>query len=130
MIQHTTPERIPSQDKVNVFVLLDLLEKNSLLSLDRFDKKRKAQLLKVFESFYSSPKTMMECEVETGVMRSNICWYKQNLIKASLISVIDKRNCTITKHKATVLTTNPALFPNTPQMRIFESVTISKSGTL
>lgn len=93
-----------------------------LLNLDRLDEKKRTQLIKVFESFYNSPKTMMEVEVDSGIMRSNVCYYVSDLRKSRLIQNLGKRVCTITKHQATAYTTNPALFIPITQASIFEGI--------
>lgn len=94
-----------------------------LLSIDKFDEKKRIQLVKVFESFYESPKTMMEAAVNTNVMRSNICYYVGALREARLIAELGKRCCFITGYMAAEHTTNPELFPFNPQSQIFTSVT-------
>ncbi len=65
------------------------------------------QLQKVYDSFFAVPKTMKEVDKETGVMRENICWYCRTLRLQSKLHAIGKRYCSITKHMATVWTTNP-----------------------
>lgn len=77
------------------------------------------QLSRVFQSFLESPKTRKEVDKACGVMRENICWYVRYLKQRNLITVIRKRYCTVTKHLAEELTTNPDLFPKQIQTTLF-----------
>lgn len=93
-----------------------------LLNMDKLDEKRRTQVIKVFEAFHTTPRTMMEAEVASGVMRSNICYFVRDLRKSGLIAELNKRPCKITRHKATEYTTDPARFPFNPQKKIFEGI--------
>jgi ABC-type Na+ transport system ATPase subunit NatA len=92
--------------------------KNTPKSPSFFDKRQGkyskilAQKQKVFKSFYSQPKTMLMVEVETGIMRSNICWFVRELRKRNNIMIVKKGVCPISKSTGVqYLTTNPELFP-------------------
>lgn len=70
-----------------------------------------AQMKRVFAALYREPKTMLMVEVETGIKRSNICWYVREWRQSNNISIIRKGICPISKHRAVFYTTNPELFP-------------------
>ena len=80
-----------------------------------------AQLRNVFKAFFESPKTMKEVDVETGVMRENICWYCRELRKQNKLFPVQKRRCKITQHPRVIAwTTNPNLVPeSSAQLNLF-----------
>jgi hypothetical protein len=84
------------------------------------DKYFEAQMKRVFAAFYQQPKTMLMVEVETGIMRPNICryvakWKKQNCIKIVSLSI-----CPISRRAGVQrLTTNPEVFPKSNQIQMF-----------
>jgi hypothetical protein len=78
------------------------------------------QLNVVFKSFFDSPKTMKEADVNSGIMRENICRYVRTFRKNKSIVVIRKRLCSITNHLANEYTTNPDLFPKPTQLTLFD----------
>jgi hypothetical protein len=77
------------------------------------------ELKKVYLSFSSKPKTMKEADVDTGIMRESICWYCRHLRLNGLLHPIGKRSCHVTKHEATVWTTDPNLIPVSPQLKFW-----------
>ena len=77
------------------------------------------QLSKVFQSFFDSPKTMKECDIDSGIMRENITRYVRTFRQSKSIAVIRKRYCLVTKHLANEYTTNPLLFPKSTQLTLF-----------
>ena len=77
------------------------------------------QLLKVYESFFESPKTMKECDLDVGVMRENICRYCAVLRKQRKLYSIKKRTCKVTRHLATVFSTNVKHLPPQTQIELF-----------
>ena len=83
-------------------------------------KKRETQAKKVYASFYESPKTMKEVDAETGIMRENICRFCSDLRDQGRLYEVGERLCRITKHLATVYTTNPDLTPESSQTKLFE----------
>lgn len=84
------------------------------------DTKIKPQMKKVFEAFFGQPKTMLMVEVETGILRPNICRYVSNLRKSKSIEIVRLGVCPISKYpKVQFLTTNPNLFPNSTQLNLF-----------
>lgn len=83
------------------------------------ESSRTAQLKKVFESWYESPLTMLECEYKTGIMRSNICWYCRDLRKSNKLFISKKRFCSITKRFVNEYTTNPKFAARNDQFQLF-----------
>lgn len=78
------------------------------------------QFKRVFDAFFAEPHTMKEADKITGVMRENICWYCRTLRKQNTLYPIGKRLCRVTKHRATVYTTDMAKVPNyKPQLKLF-----------
>lgn len=77
------------------------------------------QFKKTFEGFFSQPQTMKELSVTIGIDRANICRYCRKMRKAGMIAVVKKTYCSITKHRANKYTTNPDLFPNSSQLKLF-----------
>lgn len=78
------------------------------------------QLKIVFNAFFENPKTMQEVSIETGIMRSNICWYIRYFRNQRIIALVGYRKCNITKYsKVGTYTTNPDLFPISNQLKLF-----------
>jgi hypothetical protein len=79
------------------------------------------QMKRVFASLSEQPKTMLMVEVETGIMRSNICWYVREWRKSNNVAIVKLGICPISKHAGVqYLTTKPELFPNQPnQLKLF-----------
>jgi hypothetical protein len=79
------------------------------------------QMKRVFASLSEQPKTMLMVEVETGIMRSNICWYVREWRKSNNVAIVKLGDCPISKHGGVqYLTTNPKLFPNqSNQLNLF-----------
>jgi len=75
------------------------------------DKKFEAQKKIVFEAFLRNPATMLMVEVETGIMRPNICQYVSEWKKEGRIHLLKKDKCPISKQQAGFYTTNRDLFP-------------------
>ncbi len=74
----------------------------------------------VFNAFFESPKTMQEVSKETGVMRSNICYYIRDFRNQRQIELVGYRKCNVTKYgKVGIYTTNPDLFPISNQLKLF-----------
>ncbi len=96
---------------------------NSPNSLHKgFDKVKKIanQLSIVRDIFFDEPCTMKEADILTGIMRESICWYCRSMRKQNSLYPIGKRFCRVTKHKATVYTTDPAkAINNSPQLKLF-----------
>jgi hypothetical protein len=80
----------------------------------------KDQLNKVFNAFFEFPKTMKEVDLETTVMRENICRYVRTLRNENRIELVGYRKCKVTGNpKVGIYTTNPELFPKSNQLTMF-----------
>lgn len=85
---------------------------NSLHKGQSKDKYYNRQMSRVFAALYKHPKTMLMVEVETGIMRSNICWYVAKWRKLNCITIVKQGICPVSKRAGVqYLTTNPELFP-------------------
>ena len=78
------------------------------------------QLKRTFQAFREEPKTMLQVEVETGIMRPNICRFVAYLRKRNKIATHTKGTCPISNHRAQFLTTDPALIPQPGQAELFK----------
>ena len=83
------------------------------------DKQFKDQFRKVYHAFREKPMTMLEADMATGIMRSNICWYVNDLLEQGRIAILRQRKCSITGFTANEYTTNPDLFPESDQLKLF-----------
>lgn len=83
------------------------------------DKHFKTQFKETFEGFFKQPQTMKELSISIGIDRANICRYCRTMRKAGSIAVLKKTYCSITKRLANKYTTNPELFPNNLQLKLF-----------
>ncbi|TBW28279.1 hypothetical protein [Gramella sp. KN1008] len=77
-----------------------------------------------FKRFYKALKikslTMLEAEKLTGIRRENICRYVSELKAQNKIAVRKIRRCSITGYPyVQELTTNPDLFPQSNQLKMF-----------
>ncbi len=83
------------------------------------DKQIKPQMKRVFEAFFTRPKTMLMVEVETGISRSNVCRYVGKWKKSSTIEIVSLGICPISRYSGVQhLTTNPNLFRSN-QLNLF-----------
>lgn len=82
-------------------------------------KQIEAQTKRVFEAFFIRPKTMLMVEVETGILRPNICRYVAKWKKTSIIEIVSVGICPISRYnRVQHLTTNPKLFRSN-QLNLF-----------
>ncbi len=102
---------------------MDLRGKNHSLKNTfgkRKDRQSKTQLELVYEALKAKPMTMLEADKETGVNRSNICYYVDKLKQSNKIAIRKIRACSITGYPyVQELTTNPDLFPKSNQLKLF-----------
>lgn len=80
------------------------------------------QLDVVFDSFKERPKTMKMVNMETDIMRENICRYVAILQEQGKIAVVKTGRCPITGYSGVnYYTTDPELFParTTSQLSLF-----------
>ncbi len=66
-----------------------------------------AQQKRAFKAFFGPPKSMLEVEAETGIMRSNICWYVREWQERKSIKRVLTGVCSITKMKVGKYSSNP-----------------------
>ncbi|MGL4519347.1 MAG: hypothetical protein ACRCUJ_06645 [Phocaeicola sp.] len=80
------------------------------------------QLRIVFQSFFSSSKTMFQVEKETGISRSNVCRYVAMMEESGVIKFLYKGYCPISGYMAGFYSTDRSkwveLKPN-PQLSLF-----------
>ena len=81
------------------------------------NKHFQAQMKKVFEAFYSQPKTMLMVSIETGILRANICRYVAKWQKQGSIHLLKQGLCKVSKHRAGYYTTDTNLF--TQPLKLF-----------
>lgn len=78
------------------------------------------ELLAVYQYLHSVPATATEVSVALNIYRPNLCRRKRTLEKSGQLAVIKHIVCPITKHRASLLTTNPSLFPpRSEQLKLF-----------
>ncbi|UZH56041.1 hypothetical protein JRG66_03995 [Salinimicrobium tongyeongense] len=78
------------------------------------------QFTRVYEALNAKSMTMFEAEQITGVRRESICRYVSRLKTANKIAVRKIRRCSITGYPyVQELTTNPNLFPQSNQLKLF-----------
>lgn len=78
------------------------------------------QLNVIFNAFFESPKTMKEVDLETNIMRENICRHVSTLRSENRIALVGYRKCKVTGFdNVGIYTTNPDLFPKSDQMELF-----------
>ncbi|HET8962478.1 MAG TPA: hypothetical protein VFM99_01175 [Chitinophagales bacterium] len=92
--------------------------KNSLLYKQHKDNRYLAQMI-VTEREFLVPQSMKMLAVKTGIDRSNICRYVDTLRKSKKIAVYKRFVCKITKRVVNFYTTNPDLFPQDNQIKLF-----------
>lgn len=76
---------------------------------------------RVYYQFLLRPQTMLQCSLETGIMRANICRYVAEMRKQGVIQCVAVRHDVNTGFKAGVYTTDKALFrqEDTRQLELF-----------
>ncbi len=78
------------------------------------------QLSKVYKAFKAKPLTMKEADVQTNIMRENICRYVNKLLSEGKIAIRKQRKCQVTGYPyVNEYTGNPDLFPETNQLKLF-----------
>jgi hypothetical protein len=76
-----------------------------------------AQLRIVFNTFFEYPKTMKEVDLETNIMRENICRHVGALRKANRIYLVGYRKCKVTGfNRVGIYSTDPELSPKSNQL--------------
>jgi hypothetical protein len=78
------------------------------------------QLRSIFNAFFEYPKTMKEVDLETNIMRENICRHVSTLRNENRILLVGYRKCKVTGfNRVGTYTTNPELFPKSNQLELF-----------
>jgi len=95
--------------------------KNVIRTKDKDNHQHIQQLRQVYRYLFNHPSTMKETDKATGIMRENVCRHIATLRKNDSLYVMCRRPCHITKHVATVFTTNPVLVPkpDANQLKMF-----------
>jgi len=100
-----------------------IIENSAIASLGKRqveDRQFEPQLKRTFEAFFTTPKTMLMVEVETGILRPNICRYVATWKKEKRIEIVRLGVCPISKYGGVQhLTINPDMFPNSNQLNLF-----------
>jgi hypothetical protein len=94
------------------------------LEIDHFykakDTKFDDQLTIIYQAFLERPMTMKEADVQTGIMRENICRYVGALLQSGRIAIRKRRRCSITGYpNVKEYTADPDLFPSSNQLKLF-----------
>jgi hypothetical protein len=77
------------------------------------------QFNKVYKGFFEQPQSMKMLSIRLNIDRSNICWYCRDLRKSNQIDVAKKGVCKITNRVVNFYTTNPDLFLQSNQLKLF-----------
>ena len=85
------------------------------------DKFKDKELKAVHLFLQTNIATATEVAVALCIHRPNLCRYKRFWEKRGELAEIKKGRCPVTKHLAAFLTTNKALFPDTPQLSLFDA---------
>jgi hypothetical protein len=77
------------------------------------------QKTKYFDYLKTTIATNSMVSDATGIPQKNLTRFKREFEDAGTLSELYKGICKKTKHRATYLTTNPALFPKSNQLKLF-----------
>lgn len=77
------------------------------------------QKTKYFDYLKTTIATNSMVSDATGIPQKNLTRFKREFEDAGTLSELYKGICKKTKHRATYLTTNPALFPQSNQLKMF-----------
>jgi hypothetical protein len=83
------------------------------------DKGLKDQLSKVYKGFFEQPQSMKMLSIRLNIDRANICWFCRDLRKTYKIDIAKKGVCKITNRVVNFYTTNPDLFQQSNQLKMF-----------
>ena len=75
------------------------------------------QIQKVKECFFRNPKTMLIVSDETGMTMADVYKYVSILRNSNQIAIAKIDLCKVSKRRSTYLTTDPALFPLSNQIK-------------
>jgi hypothetical protein len=77
------------------------------------------QKTKYFDYLKTTIATNSMVSEATGIPQKNLTRFKREFEDAGVLYELYKTICKKTKHRATYLTTNPALFPQSNQLKLF-----------
>lgn len=83
------------------------------------DKLFKNQKITIFQYLKYNTATASMVTDATGVPQKSICRYKRDLEKQNLLCELFKTHCKLTGFSAWYLTTNPNLFKQSNQLKMF-----------
>ena len=83
------------------------------------DKHFEDQFKMVFDGFFKKPQSMKMLSVKLNIDRANICWYCRDLRNTDQIGIAKIGLCKITNRKVNFYTTNPELFQQSNQLKMF-----------
>lgn len=92
---------------------------NSFSSEQGKDKLFQNQKITIFQYLKQYTATASMVTDATGVPQKSICRYKRDLEKQNLLYEVVKSQCKLTGFRAWYLTTNPDLFPQSNQLKMF-----------
>jgi hypothetical protein len=82
-------------------------------------KNLKDQFSKVYKGFFEQPQSMKMLSEKLKIDRANICWFCRDLRKSNKIDIAKKGVCKISKRVVNFYTTNPDLFSQSNQLKMF-----------
>lgn len=77
------------------------------------------QFSEVYKGFFEQPQSMKMLSIRLNIDRANICWFFRDLRKSDKIDIAKKGVCKITNRVVNFYTTNPDLFQQPNQLKIF-----------
>lgn len=79
------------------------------------------QLQVLKDYWFSNTTSRFMASIATGIPIQNICRYVDMLKDSNSIAIVKKDKCKITGEWVEFLTTNPDLFPEDRQLKLFEA---------
>jgi hypothetical protein len=83
------------------------------------NKKFIDQFSEVYKGFFEQPQSMKMLSIRLKIDRANICWFCRDLRKSNKIDIAKKGVCKITNRVVNFYTTNPDLFQQSNQLKMF-----------
>jgi hypothetical protein len=83
------------------------------------NKKFIDQFSEVYKGFLEQPQSMKMLSEKLKIDRANICWFCRDLRKSNKIDIAKKGVCKITNRIVNFYTTNPDLFQQSNQLKMF-----------
>jgi len=82
-------------------------------------KIHQTQMQMTVEGLKNQPLTMLMLSSKTGIERANLCRYISRLQRSKNVALFKKGHCQITRRLAGYYTSDPVLFPQNPQLKLF-----------